>query len=657
MLRSRSKRPTSWGCGRSDLPMSEYSKRPLLRKHRSSEPTSSHCIRPVSWVSRHLKALLVFLVLFLALIVVLYVWVPAGERRAQVFTSRTFKARPNLAVGLLSKSHREPLLRGKPPVVERSILEKLALMDQTADDPDERPASSLRRKYAWPPAVTRIPEPEPPSLPSNLVHHQFQNEHISTASSAEFDLSICGAESCRFILPLRIAEQESKARLHFIQILELATSLNRIVVLPNVGKSRMGTCFKWSFDKYYDTKALQVRPDNGTMRIIDMETFRRWSATRRVKPNAQIVSIDSKPLSGLSSFGSVLFSNGITVKAENDQDPSDPKHTRCLKSKFPRLDLDSFASLSIHPSKALKNKPFGIRIVDALLTEDIRKASFRTTDMASDRLSEFIHLQEQGKNQMDQHHADLESYSEPDVLILNYDLRHPAYAISHILASPNPTLSYSPALIALAAKILSPLEPANYLVIHWRMETVPPEVLPKCAQSLVNTIADLFRPQELGEMAAIKTVWFASDYPYPISRSLPPNANQYLTQQDGGSKSGTFRDVGFQHAEAIEILRSAFEEGGVHEGTRITGLAETLAEVKEHQLRGAAGKGGHVGVGIEGELMEDSGVLGILDKIIGTRAGLFVSGGDVCGRVRYVCYVMSFFETYGFLSVHSRSRL
>jgi hypothetical protein len=158
-------------------------------------------------------------------------------------------------------------------------------------------------------------------------------------------------------------------------------------------------------------------------------------------------------------------------------------------------------------------------------------------------------------------------------------------------------------------------------------------------------------------MAAIKTVWFASDYPYPISRSLPPNANQYLTQQDGGSKSGTFRGVGFQHAEAIEILRSAFEEGGVHEGTRITGLAETLAEVKEHQLRGAAGKGGHIGVGIEGELMEDSGVLGILDKIIGTRAGLFVSGGDVCGRVRYVRYVRSFFETYGFVSVHSRSRL
>jgi len=119
------------------------------------------------------------------------------------------------------------------------------------------------------------------------------------------------------------------------------------------------------------------------------------------------------------------------------------------------------------------------------------------------------------------------------------------------------------------------------------------------------------------------------------------------------SKSGTFRAVGLQHEEAIEILRGAFEEGGVYEGRRITELAEAMAKIREDRLRDAAGRGGQTGVGIEGELMEDSGILGILDKIVATRAGLFVTGGKGCGRVSSLrsrlwmpdCAMMRLFRT------------
>ena len=38
----------------------------------------------------------------------------------------------------------------------------------------------------------------------------------------------------------------------------------------------------------------------------------------------------------------------------------------------------------------------------------------------------------------------------------------------------------------------------------------------------------------------------------------------------------------------------------------------------------------------EGVLLDDPGVLGILDKLAAMRAALFVSGAKRCGRVRYV---------------------
>src|ERR1700734_3713652 len=147
MLRSRSKRSSSWGCGRSELPMSETSRPPLPPKHRFSESTSWRGNGIVYRISRCLKPLFFLLVLILVLLLILYVWITnasAREFRAQFFTFGTSKASPNSTMYLLFNSDRKALPRGKPPMVDRSILDKLALMDQTADDPDERPASSVR---------------------------------------------------------------------------------------------------------------------------------------------------------------------------------------------------------------------------------------------------------------------------------------------------------------------------------------------------------------------------------------------------------------------------------------------------------------------------------------------------------------------------------
>lgn len=635
MLRSRSKRPESWGCGRSDLPISTSSSLAQLQEHGFPESTHRRGSGTARRPCRYLTPLFLLSILILA---VFYSCLPVGQYRKLYFPFGTSKEiNPTSTVRASSKSNNRTLPRGKPPLVDRSILDKLALLDQSADDPDGLVLQSPQNKHAWPPAVTRIPEPAVSNISSTIVHHQFQHEPISTASPADFDLSICGADACRFILPLRIAEQESKARLHFLQILELAGSLNRIVVLPNVGKSRIGICYRWNFDKYYDAEALRTRLDDGRMRVIDMETFRLWIATRPIKPNAQTVSINFKPLAGLSSSETLFFENDITVKVEQDQDPSDPRHARCLNLKFPRLGLQAYSPLSIHPSKSLKSKLFGTRIVDALSREDVQISSFRDGDTAQVDIIDDgrLSIEEQGDDQGEEQDY-LGPLSDPEVLILNYDLRHPAFVTSKI---STPTLPYARNLITLATNLLTPFEPSDYLVIHWRMETVPPNILARCANSLVRTLVGLLQAQDVGDDAAsnyfTKTVWFASDYPYPISRPLPSNTNRYQTQRDGGSKSGTFRGVGRQHEEAIEILRCAFDEGGALEGKKITGLAEELA-----RARAATTEDGKTRVTIEGELNDDSGILGILDKTVAIRAGLFVSGGKGCGRVRCVVLLL-----------------
>lgn len=598
MLRFRSKRP-EWEfiVTDVDLPLSTSSSSSLSDKS-DIRLTRQDGTGLFYSIQRFKKSLLILLAFVLSLLILYYVSLfrtPAGHSSVQSPSNSHLNTTTNV---IRQKSKRPQ--RGKPPLVERSILDKLALLDQSADDPDE-----LRHHIitpAWPPAVTHIPE----------ARFQFQHEPISKVSLAEFDSAICGAEICRFILPLRIVEQESKARLHFLQILELAERLDRIVVLPNVGKSRMGTCFKWNFEKYYDIKQLS---GGGRMRVIDMETFRRWTATRPVKASSQIVSIDPKPLASASSDPSFFSVHGLIVKIHHDQDPSDLKHARCLKKKFPRLDLRAYSPISVHPSKWAKQSAFEPAVVDALGREHTQSDSFRTAD---DMILDPVDPQQQDYDK------DVDvvatSSTDPDVLILNYDLRHTIFPIST-------TLSYNPMLAEFVTHLLSSLEPEDCLVVHWRMETVPLNVLSDCASALVSTLTSLLKENE-----AINTVWFASDYPYPISRA-GLGLHRPSNQKD---KSGTFKEVGSEHDVAVDIFRNAFDEGGPLAGRRVTGLAEELARVQ------AAAKNSQMEIDIENELLEDAGVLGIFDKIVAMQVGLFVTGAKGCGRVRYVYMFCAF---------------
>ncbi|KAK0421440.1 hypothetical protein EV421DRAFT_1702977 [Armillaria borealis] len=129
-------------------------------------------------------------------------------------------------------------------------------------------------------------------------------------------------------------------------------------------------------------------------------------------------------------------------------------------------------------------------------------------------------------------------------------------------------------------------------MVHWRMESVPHDALSQCAYGLIDAL----------HLADIRKIWFASDYPYAL-RGPRLAATR---------KSSTFKDFGNQHTEAVDILLEAFDDGGDLQGFEILELAERL-EGNDH-------------------LMADSGVLGILDKVIGIKAGFFLSAAPGCGR-------------------------
>ncbi|KAJ7145075.1 hypothetical protein C8R43DRAFT_1237566 [Mycena crocata] len=439
----------------------------------------------------------------------------------------------------------------KVPLVDRSILQRLADME-ISPDPDERPYFASSRN--WPPLVTRIPEPKKrigPSLPP---------------------LDICGAAPCRFLLPLRIGEQESKARMHFMEILQLAQKLNRILVLPNVGKSRMGACFKSEFEMYYETEDLAATI--GLVATVKLDLFRRWVDAEA--PSAQLSFFSSKkdPLFGVDP---TLFSNddvSIRVGATG----SSVDVPGCF-TKFHALRLDTHTPLYIHLKPHGQPHPIDDAIVDALTRPEILAATARVSPPL-----------------------------DPAVLVVTWDLRHPIFP-----PPPVPLrLQYAPHLHALAAA-LAPSTP--YIMVHWRMESVTPTTLPQCAHALVETLAHL--------PGGIRTIWFASDYPHAVHRSALPGEDFGAQTDSHGSppmkaKSGTFRDAGPLHAVAVGIFGDAFAPGGDLEGWEVAELTEPrVAEM----------------VDWEPEVLEDPGVRAIVDKLIGMRAALFVSGAPGCGRV------------------------
>ncbi|PPR06701.1 hypothetical protein CVT26_001366 [Gymnopilus dilepis] len=494
----------------------------------------------------------------------------------------------------------------KYPKVDRSILAKLDRLERFfADDYGLSPPMPTPKRHG-PPLITGIPEPRRAPRSSKRGNRGGGSSPGKDTPSSANANAICESPAhprpCRFLLPLRVAEQESKARIHLSQIAQLARQLNRTLVLPNVGKSKIGACFKWPFSTYYEPSSLlldkAVDPSD-LEAFVELEAFRSWWDTRekhgRVPVNSQLISV-APTLPAHDSFREhPLYGNGdIEVHAYKVFGAWNSDLPGCVGSKFRPLGpaLPVFMSANIVTTKEGGVRPIGDAVLDAFNTVLKRRLP---------RPAEESFLEQDVINNVE----DVE-VAEPDVVVVNWDLRHPVFP-----PSPNvQTLQYSARMHELA-KRYAPKDP--YLAIHWRMETVDPETLQECAHALVDVLTRLLHDDTLAEN--LTTIWFASDYPYPIARRTAKNKRPAVA-----AKSGTFRDFDIRHEEAVEVIRSAFDQNSELEGWRLTDFAEAIEDAPP----------------ADRDLLGDPGVLGILDKIVSTKANLFVSGSTRCARKRYV---------------------
>lgn len=106
-----------------------------------------------------------------------------------------------------------------------------------------------------------------------------------------------------------------------------------------------------------------------------------------------------------------------------------------------------------------------------------------------------------------------------------------------------------------------------YLAVHWQMETINPKLLCDCAHTLVDVLIRMLHDESLS--MNITTIWFASDYPYPI---VIQDGSQH--QPAVTAKSGAFKGCEIIH-EAIDILRSAFDKEGDLNGWKLTDFIRT----------------------------------------------------------------------------------
>lgn len=485
----------------------------------------------------------------------------------------------------------------KYPLVDRETLWKLERMQQFyAPDYYNLHAASppVPVHPSWPPTVTDVPER--PSRGNTL--------HVKAGGPDAICESALHPRACRFLLPLRVAEQESKARIHLTQIAQLAHALNRTLVLPNVGKSKIGACFKWGFDTYYDAASLARVSDalgGDNESFVDLEHFRVWlgSDNRREDVRSQLVSVGSALLARTSFRIEPVYTNeDVSVLAYDTFSTWERDLPGCFAGRFAELALETmpvFMSAQNLTNRDGSLRPISDSVVDAFSVVSTRNATSWKDQPEKEALLEF--------DDLDNRFMSMPS-PEAQVLVVNWDLRHPIFP-----PSPENHLEYSRRMHDLAVKY-APKVP--YLVVQWRMESVDPELLEDCAHSLVDVLSRLLHDSVLA--ANVTSVWFASDYPYPIVKHNSSQRRPELI-----AKSGTFRDFDIRHEDAVEILRGAFNKQGELGSWVLTDFAEVIATEKSG----------------DAELLHDSGALAILDKLVSMKAALFISGSSRCSRRRY----------------------
>lgn len=480
----------------------------------------------------------------------------------------------------------------KPPLVDRTILEKIAGLD-LEDETNSKPGTDfsipidIKSSYVVPPfhrlpRVTRLPEVQP-QAPLNL-EIESQNRACLEGNADRVP------SSCKFLLPLKIGELGVNAHGHLIQLLELARALNRTLVLPNVGKNRVGVCRRWNFGVYYDEQSFSRRFNNGDSNaVIRQDRFRAWVDSLASPPSAQLVFLDRtypKSFPPVVIDGQVHDGLGLSVYESPDAATVLYRQTGCLNRKFPRLNLAaSFPPLLL--------------VVDDRHKQEINRGDI--SRVLLEKLSELTstHAQSDLLTKSNDHSMNYDSnhtQGSPDVLVVSWNT-----PISTFEPHSTQTFLYSPRLRALAARLIRRLGP--YIAVTWDIETLEADGVLGCLEALKSTLHSVLGADD---QLGIRKIWLAGNLsPSDLIHSKPfctstPTEEFFTT---GVNLTGIHQEL----------------EGMAREGEEVDDLANNGDEVARKQ-----------------EVLKDAGILRILDKLVSIKSTILVTASKKCGKTRFV---------------------
>ncbi|SCZ98250.1 BZ3500_MvSof-1268-A1-R1_Chr3-2g06248 [Microbotryum saponariae] len=539
--------------------------------------------------------------------------------------------RPSSSWSLLG--HRTPL-DVDPPVVDRATFAKLKLLEihQGADVPleldgvEDDAETNVDHEPKQVPLQSPTPTPRTPTATSALHiigdDDEAESEEVvplvaqlpnvarpnptlaaplPRAPARVVDAEICperNGEPCEFLLAAWLGEQETKAQTHIYQLGLLAVALNRTLVVPNVGRSRLTTCNPSPFDFYYSKDALSRLgiPAIGQIELIE------WAERRDPPATGQVVSL----VTSLATYPR----GAIEIDSASDpvNVPNKPSRNMCMRSPRSRVEFADYSPLTIYPPmgyhKTEKSRTaFGESVVNTLRSEAVGQRSSRVS-------------------------ADLKAeYTLPNVLVFNYELRYPMLS-PNVAASFNPEAEmvgpfqhfpYAEIWTDYANSIIANLSP--FIAIHWRTETMKPANLAPCAISLVHKLAQL-----KAQHPSIKTVYLATDYPIEdldsTSKASVPHSGTYakfVTESHHKVFRKFLRDF-TKLLPDLTLTTFAKEQEKVPLPSNLYGI---FSEPMKKQLMKE-----HDDVMPKKLIIEeiDSGLYGILDKAIAMRAEVFVTG-------------------------------
>lgn len=421
----------------------------------------------------------------------------------------------------------------------------------------------------------------------------------------ELDSIVCPNSphgGCAFLVPAWLGEQETKAQLHLYQLGLIALALNRTLVLPNVAKSRLSTCFTQPFSFYYAEDALE----NLGIKTISQSDFLDWSERRDPPASAQVVSMVSSK--------SAYVKGAIEIDSASDPTlvPNKPSRKLCLSAPKTKLDFSSHSPLAIYPPNGYHKTEsgrisFGESVVNTLKSEDVSLKSSRISSSQRSSSSSLL----------------------PNVLAFNYELRFPimtSAVVAHFVPSltddpplPFAHFPYSETWLDIGTTIAENLSP--FIAIHWRTETLLPGNLLPCASSLIKKLIRLKKAYP-----EIDNVYFATDYPIE-------------TLEEGGgdveARSGTFgKVVTEQHHIAFRFFLKEFKKQA--KGLRLTSFSKeypslTLPLSLLELLSPNSTDPDSPSPPPLSISSLDSGLIGIIDKTVLTHAEIFLTGFPALG--------------------------